>query len=854
MTPDRTTPGAYPALADSGPVIPGEGNAARGQANVCWRLRPCDRPAAQDKRPLSARASLRACSKRGDREEQFAVRGQSAVVKRDAEIVCQSQLLRNCTLRNGLVTRRVKSLLHHGPGQLRRKLTKWAFRKHDMAIPPDLDVPKGSARALSGVPQGYTSVIAGVTPFAETKGSNLSLFEEGGKYNDKIVAPAPQSLNDNSSISTSGSQSRSLIGFLTLSIVGILHSMSLGLLMSFIVYVVLGGHKKLWILIQTAKRDLSAAVRFAKLNWTISGLWGIIRTNQTVPMIFKRTCNRHPDKVMLVGAERNWTFRQVDEFSNKVAMTFLNLGFRAGDDVALFMENRPEYLMIWLGLSKIGVVTALVNYNLKSAPLAHCVNVVDAKAVIFSSSLAKNVIDVYPDLHAESGNVQLFVYGETDAFGSTPVQQLKPLIESAPNKAPSFRGHITDKLVYIYTSGTTGLPKAAIIKHMRFVFMTVGIKHMMPLMEDDVMYLCLPLYHAAGGILGAGQTIVTGVTGVVVPKFSASKYWIDCAKYNCTVSQYIGEICRYLLAQPERKTDKAHKVRMMFGNGLRAQIWEEFRDRFGIADIRELYGSTEGNSNLINIDNKVGAVGFLPSISKIIPSVSERIYPVRLIRINENTGLPLRDRHGLCIQAEPGETGEMVGLIQNSSIHKFDGYVDKSATSKKLYRDVFHKGDIAFSSGDLLMQDELGYLYFKDRTGDTFRWKGENVSTSEVEGILTKVVGLSDVIVYGVEVTGCEGKAGMAAILDPDRKVDLERMLSESTAILPSYAVPIFVRLLSEVDATGTYKLKKIDLVKEAYEVSRIKDPVYILDVAEKKYVPLTEQIYSKIQNKQMHV
>lgn len=647
---------------------------------------------------------------------------------------------------------------------------------------------------------------------------------------------------------------RSLVGFLTLTFIGILHSVSVGLLVSFIIYVILGGHKKLRIIIKTLKRDLSAAVRFISVCWAINGLWGLVRSNQTVPIIFKKACKRHPDKVMLISDEHNWTFRQVDEFSNKVAMTFLKLGFRAGDDVALFMENRPEYLMFWLGLSKIGMVTALINHNLKSLPLTHSINVVKAKAVIFSTPLAKHVIDIYPDLTQENKNIQLFCYGDAGDFGSVSVEQLKPLIESAPNKTPSYRGDINDKLVYIYTSGTTGLPKAAIIKHVRFIFMTLGIKYMMPILKDDIMYLCLPLYHVAGGILGAGQTIVSGVTGVVVPKFSASKYWQDCAKHNCTVSQYIGEICRYLLAQTERESDRAHKVRMMFGNGLRAQIWEEFRQRFNIQDIREVYGSTEGNSNLINIDNRVGAVGFLPSIGKIIPSISERIYPVRLIRIDENTGLPLRDRHGLCIPAAPGETGEMVGLIQNSSIQKFDGYVDKGATSKKLYRDVFHKGDIAFSSGDLLMQDEEGYLFFKDRIGDTFRWKGENVSTSEVEGILTKVVGLSDVVIYGVEVSGCEGKAGMAAILDPEHKVNLEQMLHESLATLPPYAVPLFVRLLSEVDATGTYKLKKTNLVKEAYEVGRIKDPMYFLDLAQKKYVPLTEELYGKIQNRQVRI
>jgi len=286
----------------------------------------------------------------------------------------------------------------------------------------------------------------------------------------------------------------------------------------------------------------------------------------------------------------------------------------------------------------------------------------------------------------------------------------------------------------------------------------------------------------------------------------------------------------------------------MFGNGLRPQIWEEFVKRFNIPKIAEFYGATEGNANIINFDGTVGAVGF---VSRIAPAV----YPVALIKVNEDTGEPIRDENGLCIRCQPFEPGMFVGkIIKNDPIRDFHGYADASATKKKMAVDVFSRGDAAFLSGDILVMDELGYLFFKDRTGDTFRWKGENVSTSEVEAVISNVAQLKDCCVYGVEVPGSDGRAGMAAILDPERSLDLVVLAKEMSKVLPTYARPLFIRLVKVIDLTGTYKMRKVDYQKEGFDVNKIKDEIYLFDSTNQSYVLLTNVLYEQLQSGKMRV
>ena len=377
------------------------------------------------------------------------------------------------------------------------------------------------------------------------------------------------------------------------------------------------------------------------------------------------------------------------------------------------------------------------------------------------------------------------------------------------------------------------------IKHARYILASRGLTAIIGVRRDDVLYCPLPLYHSVGGMISLSGCMSSGISMVIRDKFSASQYWSDCIRYKVTCAQYIGEMCRYLINRPPSALDTQHQVRLMFGNGLRPDIWPEFVRRFNIPHISEFYGSTEGNSNIINYDNTVGAVGF-------IPVLFSSMMPLGLIRVDEE-GIPVRDpTTGLCIRCPVGQPGEFVGVIQtNHPVREFSGYSDSASTNKKILRNVWRQGDICFRSGDILVFDKFGYLYFKDRKGDTFRWKGENVSTAEVESVVSRLTGHSDVVVYGVTVPGCEGRVGMAAIASCE-ELDLQDLARGVVRKLPSYARPFFVRLSSQLDMTGTFKLKKRDLQTQGFG-QEIEDDLFFLDMKEMKYVPLTSELRKKI-------
>ncbi|KAF3829287.1 hypothetical protein GH733_003551 [Mirounga leonina] len=560
------------------------------------------------------------------------------------------------------------------------------------------------------------------------------------------------------------------------------------------------------------------------------------RAGHTIPQIFQVVARRQPDRLALVdaGSDVCWTFAQLDAYSNAVANLFCQLGFTPGDVVAIFLEGRPEFVGLWLGLAKVGVEAALLNVNLRREPLAFCLGTSGAKALIFGGELAAVVAEVSGQL---GKSLLKFCSGELGPEGILPdTQLLDPLLRdasTAPLGQPPDKG-MDDRLFYIYTSGTTGLPKAAIVVHSRYYRIAAFGHHAYSMQVADVLYDCLPLYHSAGNIMGVGQCLIYGLTVVLRKKFSASRFWDDCVKYNCTVVQYIGEICRYLLKQPVREAEGRHRVRLAVGNGLRPAIWEEFTERFGVRQVGEFYGATECNCSIANMDGKVGSCGFN---SRILPHV----YPIRLVKVNEDTMELLRDAQGLCIPCQAGEPGLLVGQInQQDPLRRFDGYISESATSKKIAHSVFRKGDSAYLSGDVLVMDELGYMYFRDRSGDTFRWRGENVSTTEVESVLSRLLGQTDVAVYG-------GKAGMAAIADPHGQLSPNALYQELQKVLAPYARPIFLRLLPQVDTTGTFKIQKTRLQHEGFDPRQTSDRLFFLDLKQGHYLPLDQGVYTRI-------
>ncbi|VBB31679.1 unnamed protein product, partial [Acanthocheilonema viteae] len=477
-------------------------------------------------------------------------------------------------------------------------------------------------------------------------------------------------------------------------------------------------------------------------------------------------------------------------------------GYKNGDVIALFLENCVDFPAIWLGLSKIGVVTSWVNINLKAEPLAYSIDISKASSVITSSALFPTLQDLF-----SSGKLkQMKVYVTDDICNikngilslATKIS-LTSAEEPVVHKKPTFRS----VLCYIFTSGTTGNPKPALIKHYRYYWMAIGVAKSFGIFTKDRLYVMMPVYHSAGGILGIGQTV--------------------------------------LQAQKKIMEAKEHKIRLMFGNGLRAEIWPEFVSHFGVQKIGEFYGSTEGNSSIVNIDNRVGSCGFIP----VHPFV-KYLYPVRLLKVDDNTGELIRTKDGFCVACKPGETGEIVGVIKESEpLLSFEGYLDENDTGKKIIRNVLRKGDAVFTSGDIVFWDDLGYLYFKDRKGDTYRWKGENVSTTEVEGILQLLKYVTDVAVYGVGIPNREGRAGMAAIVIAEDEF-LQDVICKITEhlkkSLPSYAIPVFLRFCKDFERTGTYKLKKNRLRKEGYDLSRFNDEVFIWDYSIKSYKVFDER------------
>ncbi|XP_072936406.1 long-chain fatty acid transport protein 4-like [Epargyreus clarus] len=594
--------------------------------------------------------------------------------------------------------------------------------------------------------------------------------------------------------------------------------------------------KCIYVIVKTLPRDTLFLYRYA-CAMIRSKRWG--RQNATVAQLFTQRALKNPDApCFIVVGDRTWTFREMAERSNQVARVMQDhVDLHRGDVVCVFMPNCAEYVWTWLGMAKVGAVSALINSNLRHKPLLHCIQVAKAKAIVFSESLAGAIAEINDQLPPGMKLFQL--YGDC----APGVVDLNAEMAKHPPEYPIIteKPQYKDTLLYIYTSGTTGMPKAAVLPNSKYLLVVVATVHMLGLRSSDVMYNPLPLYHTAGGVVGTGAALVDGIPSVLRVKFSVSNYWTDCINHGCTVAQYIGEMCRYLLVQPPRPTDVQQKVRIMVGNGMRPAIWQQIVDRFKIPQINEIYGATEGNANIINVDNTVGAVGFLP---KLVPTC---LHPIALVRVDEQGNL-VRGPDGYCIRCPPNEPGMFIGLIaQGNASREYYGYVDKSDSNKKIIRDVFSKGDAAFVSGDLLVADELGYLYFRDRTGDTYKWKGENVATAEVEDAMMTALGKRDCVVYGVSIPLTEGRAGMAAIADPSRSLELARLARDLDHSLPSYARPLFLRIMNDIEITGTFKLKKLQYQKEGFDPDVIKDPLYFRSGAE--FVPITTQLFNEICN-----
>jgi len=553
------------------------------------------------------------------------------------------------------------------------------------------------------------------------------------------------------------------------------------------------------------------------------------------PVVVEDLAAQFGDAPALLSDDETLSFRTLLQRTNRYARWAMAQGLRKGDTVCLMMPNRPEYMAVWLGITRAGGVVALINTNLTGASLAHCIDVVDPKHVIVASSLVAAFQGARPSLKTAPA---FWRHGD----GSAP-DDVTAMVAGFPGDA--LREHervavsVDDRALYVYTSGTTGLPKAAKISHYRLMMWTHWFAGLMETHPTDRMYNCLPMYHSVGGAVATGAVLVNGGSVVIREKFSATAFWNDVVRFECTLFQYIGELCRYLLLVAPHPRERQHRLRMCCGNGLRGEVWEAFKSRFGIPRILEFYAATEANVSLFNVEGRPGAIGRMP------PFIAHRS-PLALVKFDVERSEPVRDENGRCLRCDVNESGEALGRISGDTGARFDGYTDDAATEKKVLRDVFVRGDAWFRTGDLMRRDEANFYYFVDRIGDTFRWKGENVATSEVAAAIAAFPGITDVNVYGVTIPGADGRAGMAELVC-DEPIDLTAFRDHLGERLPRYAHPVLLRLREQIDVTATFKPLKRGTGPDGYDPRSCRDALYVNDPQERAYVALDRVRYERI-------
>lgn len=572
-------------------------------------------------------------------------------------------------------------------------------------------------------------------------------------------------------------------------------------------------------LIANLKRDLKFIGALRRLLKRIKP----ITLDSTVLLAddIEEAVDRFGERIAVEDERRSLTYREFDALANRFGHWARARGLKRGDTVALVMLNRVEYLAAWIGLSKVGVATALINTNLTGPALAHCLTLSAASQILTDAECYAQIEAARPLVDR---SLMLWVLGLDAAEESSDRRNLDTPLRGASSVRPpaDARQGLTNRTnaLYIYTSGTTGLPKAARITHARARTYMRAFAGCTAATEKDAVFNVLPLYHSTGGLVGVGPALLNGGRLVIRRKFSATGFWRDVAASKATLFVYIGELCRYLVNTPPQEDERAHRLRLAFGNGLRPDVWSDFQSRFAIPNILEFYGSTEGNVSLFNFDGCPGAIGRAPWFLKSQINI-------RLVAFDMETQEPWRGPDGRGRLAARGEIGEAVGLIGDDTRHAYSGYADRAASEKKILTDLFRPGDRWFRTGDLMRQDFDGYFYFVDRVGDTFRWKGENVSTTEVEQRLAEAPGVQEVVAYGVPVPGQEGKAGMVALVVEGR-FNAKTFAEFVEAQLPFYARPAFVRLLKTADTTGTFKYRKTDLIADGFDPARVDGPLYV--------------------------
>jgi len=545
------------------------------------------------------------------------------------------------------------------------------------------------------------------------------------------------------------------------------------------------------------------------LRGALTGLLARPTSKTSIGKVFAERAARSGDRVFIRFGDQQLTYREANETANRYAAVLAARGVGHGDVVGIMLRNSPNAVLLMLAAVKCGAVAGMLNYHQRGDVLEHSLGLLDAKALIVESDLVDAVI-------------------ECEAPGVAPltIEELERLAATAPTGNPASASAVLakDTAFYIFTSGTTGHPKASVMTHYRWlralaVFGGLGLR----LNGRDTLYCCLPLYHNNALTVALASVINAGATLALGRSFSASRFWDDVIASDATAFIYIGEVCRYLLNQPPKPTDRAHKVRVISGNGLRPEIWEEFTSRFGIKRVCEFYAASEGNTAFINIFNVPKSTGISPM-------------PLAYVKYDPDTGAPLRDAAGRVHRVPAGEPGLLLSPV--NKLQPFDGYTDPAASEKKLVRNAFRDGDCWFNTGDVMSPQGMGHAAFSDRLGDTFRWKGENVATTQVEAAVSAADAVTECAVFGVEIPRTGGRAGMAAVqLREGTHFDGRGLARTVYEQLPGYALPLFVRVVDSLEHTSTFKSRKVALRDQAYGPD-VEDPLYVLSGPDDGYVP----------------
>ncbi|MFA9290216.1 MAG: long-chain-acyl-CoA synthetase [Solirubrobacteraceae bacterium] len=562
--------------------------------------------------------------------------------------------------------------------------------------------------------------------------------------------------------------------------------------------------------------------------------------------MFEEAVRNNPKGNALLYNNQSFTYEELDLWSNKIANTFINKGLQKGDTISIFLENRPEFIALVLGAAKIGVGMALINTSQKGKVLIHSFNLLKPKLIFFGEELATPFNEIRNEIEIQDKDI--YYLPDNENLNEQIVKKYNnffPEIEknkdtSLSHLIPTIKGDTP--LFFIFTSGTTGLPKATIYNNRReqrayglFGLITSRLK------KNDIMYIPLPMFHATGLSVGWGSVLAGYATLALDRSFSASNFWKRIKHYKATSLCYVGELCNYILMQPECEEEKNNTLKKVIGNGMRMGIWGKFKKRYKIEQIAEFYASSEGNvafSNIFNLDYTVGFGGV----------------PFSIIKYDRELEKPILGKNGFMEEVNIGEVGLLIGEISLKS--PFDGYTSKESSEKAILKNVFKQEDAYFNTGDLVRNQGFKHVQFVDRTGDTYRWKGENVSTSEIENIMMDHKQIKEAIVYGVEIPGCNGRAGMANItLEDNENNDFSNILNYLNGNCPKFAVPLFFRItnLETVNTTMTLKYAKSTLKDAAFYLDKVGvDKVYVLLPNESNYHLLTPEIEAKINNKEI--